>query len=348
MDRQEAANVSIPEMDPEGLQGEWHRAQHAWREARRQLGVKVDSGQRLTGVESDTYHRARVAFEVLEDQLDQAYRAGVVIAVGGDDQRERLLRQVLAAPRDDGPRLAYADAVQGDDPERAEFIRLQVDESRLSRGEPDQLLGYSDRAFRLRNERGAEWARGIRTLTTSWGYLRGFVGSVKMDATRFLATAPQLFRLAPVEHLHLTGVPAAAAGLFASPYLQRIQALSLPGRWERNPQTNNVEWEQFGDTEASLLAASPHLAGLEWLDLTNNVIGPAGLEALAASANLPSLGYLGFSGNQTADPTPRHADEYDGYSREARELEGRYGHKDWLDPRPRAHWPPGTDEVTFL
>lgn len=109
-----------------------------------------------------------------------------------------------------------------------------------------------------------------------------------------------------------------------------------------------MEWEQLGDAETLLIAGSPHLAGLEWLDLTSNVIGPAGLDALATSGNLPSLGYLGFSGNQTADPTPRFADEYAGCTLEAVELERRHGHRDWLDPRPRAHWPPGPDEVTFL
>jgi hypothetical protein len=72
MDRQEAASLAILEMDPEDFPDGWRQAQRAWREARRQLGLKVDSGQRLTGAESDTYHRARVAFEVLEDQLDQA------------------------------------------------------------------------------------------------------------------------------------------------------------------------------------------------------------------------------------------------------------------------------------
>jgi uncharacterized protein (TIGR02996 family) len=340
--------VGILDLDPEDFGDQWRRAQQDWHRARRELGIKVDSNQQLTASQSDAYHRSRVAFEVLEDQLDQAYRAGAVIAVGGDGERTQLLRQIIAAPRDDEPRLAYADAVESDDPERAEFIREQVTASRLSRGQVDTLAGYSNRAFRLRSDYGFEWARGIRTLAEGWSYTRGFIGRVKIDAARFLAIAPQLYRRVPIEHLHLTGVAPVAAELFASPYLQQIQALSIPGRWERNPQTNYVEPEKIGDAEVMLLASSPHLAGLEWLELYNNAIGPAGLDALAASANLPSLGFLDFSGNEAEDPTPHHADGYDGYTLEAIELERKYGHKDWLDPRPRAHWPPRPDEVKFL
>jgi uncharacterized protein (TIGR02996 family) len=344
--------VDILDMDPEDFQDEWRQAQRSWHQARLEFGRRVDAGLPLTARESDTYHRARAAFEVLEDQLDQAYRAGVAIAVGGDEDTRPLYQQILAAPRDDEPRLAYAAAVARADPGRAEFIRLQIAESLRGRGqpEPDYAAGdrFDDRSFRLMTDRGNEWARGIRTLVTGWTYLRGFIGGVKIDAARFLAIAPQLYRLAPIEHLHLTGVGPVAAELFASPFLQPVQSLAIPGWWERNPQTNYVEWEQVGDAEAALIAGSPHLGRLEWLDLTNNLIGAAGLDALAASANLPSLGYLGFSGNQTEDPTPRHADEYDGYTLEGVELERRYGHKDWLDPRSRAHWPPGRDEVRFL
>ncbi len=38
-----------------------------------------------------------------------------------------LLAAVLAAPEDDKPRLAYADAVEGSDPALASFIRLQCE-----------------------------------------------------------------------------------------------------------------------------------------------------------------------------------------------------------------------------
>jgi hypothetical protein len=103
--------------------------------------------------------------------------------------------------------------------------------------------------------------------------------------------------------------------------------------------------ENLGDGAAIALASSQHLTELEWLDLRNNQIGQAGLEALAASERLPGLGFLGFSGNAAADPTPRHADEYDRDTREAAELQNKYGSRDWLSARVRTVWPPDRDAV---
>ena len=87
-----------------------------------------------------------------------------------------------------------------------------------------------------------------------------------------------------------------------------------------------------------------HFEGqLRWLDLGLNRIGAAGLEALAASPNLPQLEWLGFRVNAVGDPTPQHADEYDADSAVARELQARYGPRPWLSAHRRPEWPPGRD-----
>lgn len=39
---------------------------------------------------------------------------------------DALLAAIIAAPADDAPRLVYADAIQESDPDRAEFVRVQV------------------------------------------------------------------------------------------------------------------------------------------------------------------------------------------------------------------------------
>ena len=241
--------------------------------------------------------------------------------------------QVTAAPLEDAPRLVYADAVEDDDPERAEFIRLQIRLARLRQernySEPP---GLYNREHMLITARGREWAAHVRPLVDKWQYLRGFVDVVWVDAAVFLATAQQIYRRAPVLHLNLSGVGPVATDLFGSPHLHRIRSLSMVA-------------DKLGDEAAIALARSPRLAGLEWLDLRNNQIGPAGLEALAASDGLPRLGYLGFSGNAADDPTPRHADEYDADSYAAIDLQDRYGPKDWLSARVRAIWPPHRDSV---
>ena len=139
--------------------------------------------------------------------------------------------------------------------------------------------------------RGREWARSLRNLVGGFGFYRGFVESVKIDATAFVDLAPRLYRLAPVLQLDLSGVAPVAGRLFGSPHLRQIRTLSLL----RN---------ELGDAEVELLAASPHLGELRWLDLGLNRIGAAGLEALAASPNLPRLEWLGFRVNAVGRSHP--------------------------------------------
>ncbi len=241
---------------------------------------------------------------------------------------------VVQAPEDDAPRIAYAEAIASTDPDRAELIRLQVALARWRRAheDPPERLDASLRARILLDRHQPAWEADVRPLVAGCAFLRGFVELVELDAGRFLATAPELYRRAPILHLVLTGVKPVAAELFASPRLARIASLTLL----RN---------RLDDTDVEELARSPHLGRLRWLDLGLNSVGAGGLEAVAASDRLPLLGYLGFSGNLVADPTPRHADEYDRTSPAAEALQDRHGRRDWLDARPRGTWPPDRDAV---
>jgi uncharacterized protein (TIGR02996 family) len=250
-----------------------------------------------------------------------------------------IFRRVTQSPRDDAPRLAYADAVAARDPERAELIKIQLERARrrAERWQPerDMAEGGGDMIHReqgMVSRRGAEWAADVSPLVSSWHFGRGFVETVGLDAARFLGTAPELYQRAPVLDLNLRGVRPVARELFASPHLSRIRSMWLVR-------------QELGDAEAIALAGSPYLGALEWLDLGANRIGAAGLDALAASGRLPRLGYLGFMGNAVADPTPRHADEYDADTPEAVELQRRYGPREWLSAHPRALWPPDRDAV---
>jgi uncharacterized protein (TIGR02996 family) len=250
-----------------------------------------------------------------------------------------IFRRVTQSPRDDAPRLAYADAVAARDPERAELIKIQLERARrrAERWQPerDMAEGGGDMIHReqgMVNRRGAEWAADVSPLVSSWHFGRGFVETVGLDAARFLGTAPGLYQRAPVLDLNLRGVRPVARELFASPHLSRIRSMWLVR-------------QELGDAEAIALAGSPYLGALEWLDLGANRIGAAGLDALAASGRLPRLGYLGFMGNTVADPTPRHADEYDADTPAAVELQRRYGPREWLSAHPRALWPPDRDAV---
>jgi len=248
---------------------------------------------------------------------------------------EALHAAVIAAPTEDGPRLAYADAIAATDPDRAEYIRLEIALAGWRRTGPNspERAKASVRAQLLLEKHRRAWEQGVRPLVDACGFLRGFVELVELDAARFLQTAPELYRRAPILHLDLTGVKPVAAKLFASPYLARIESLGLV----RN---------DLGDAEVARLAASPYLGRLAWLDLGVNAIGAAGLDALAASDRLPRLGYVSLLANDVDDPTPKHCDGYERTSPAAQALIDKYGPRAWLDARERGTWPPHRDAVT--
>jgi uncharacterized protein (TIGR02996 family) len=328
--------VNIGDLDVAAISDTWMSAKRAWDRARRQQRRRQAAAEPLTDGEAASLRQAHADFQAAERMWDAARLAGVTIVT---DEREDgalagLYQRVVAAPLDDTPRLAYAEAVQDADPERTEFIWMQIEERRLrrdNRGDP-RRQELSLRSFQLKADRGTEWAREVRTLVSGWSFFRGFVEAVWLDAATFLARAAELFDRAPVLQLYLSGAAPVAAQLFASPHLRRIHGLSL------------LRCE-LGDAEAGMIARSPYLAELEWLDLGLNHIGAAGLTALAASPALPRLGYVGFGGNAIDDPMPRHADDYDGDSSFAAELQSRYGRREWLSAHSRAVWPPDLDMV---
>jgi uncharacterized protein (TIGR02996 family) len=328
--------MTIGDADPEELYDEWHAAKQDW-DAQRAKQLRWWQAERFpTEAETARLEQARTRFQAAERGWDEAYRSGVTIETDEDPDGTlaRLTAAVVADSLADEPRLAYADVVEGRDQERAAAIRMQVELTRRRAGhpartrQPDGELSW--RSHEKTSTRGLEWARSLRNLVSGYGFYRGFVESVRLDAAAFLKVAPRLYRLAPVLQLDLSGVAPVASQLFGSPHLRQIRTLSLL----RN---------ELGDAEAELIAASPHLPNLLWLDVGLNRIGAPGLEALAASPNLPRLEWLGFSVNAVEDPTPHHADEYDADSAVARELQARYGPRPWLSAHSRAQWPPARD-----
>jgi len=214
-----------------------------WRRARRRWVLLSEEKQRLTAARAELtpefverWNLARSEFEAAEQRWDEAHRAGVVIVVNDlaadavEAHLDELYEQVVSAPTDDAPRLAYADAVAAADPERAEFIRLQITLARYRRqrrisGPP---APYNREEMLIRSH-GAQWAADFAALVSGWQYLRGFADVVRIDAARFLATGPELYRRLPVLHLNLTGVVPVAADLFTSAYLRRIKSISMVG-----------------------------------------------------------------------------------------------------------------------
>lgn len=137
---------------------------------------------------------------------------------------ELLLRAVLEDPADDCRRLVYADWLEENgQPERAEFVRVQVELAGLSTGEltcPKTGVvttwhGFTPacrcRACRLRRREYEtscrfchwDWRGGIPP-GTSVSYRRGFVEEVRCDNGPFLGHVAAIFSTAPITEVRLT------------------------------------------------------------------------------------------------------------------------------------------------
>src|SRR5690348_12506827 len=180
-----------------------------------------------------------------------------------------LLNAITDHPDDDTPRLVFADWLEEhNDPDRARFIRLQVELARVPPwGQPPAARAEQEAILARRR---AEWlaelglADGTRYDPT---FHRGFVAAARLTAAEFLRAGGRLTSRTPLVHLRLTDVGNRMRKLAACPALGRLRSLSLA--------TTGL-----GDRAVQTLAESPHIRGLDRLDVSCNRIGAAGARAV--------------------------------------------------------------------
>jgi uncharacterized protein (TIGR02996 family) len=195
-----------------------------------------------------------------------------------------FLRAIRAAPESDGPRLVFADWLdENGDADRAEFVRVQCALARLPADDP-RRGELADRETGLRDAHGRAWAGPVRGLVEEYEFRRGFVEAVTLDARAFLSSADELFRLAPVRRVRLSGVQRVLGELVASPTLELVDELDLCGN-------------ELGDAGANAVAHCPHLGRLRALDLGFNFVSDNGVASLAGSRRLPELRSLRLNDN---------------------------------------------------
>lgn len=230
---------------------------------------------------------------------------------------EAFLQEIFERPADDLPRRVYADWLidtkGAAGAARGEFIHAQLNLAAIPAGEPrPSALVQRERELLLAH--GREWGMPFHRIgCRCWEYRRGFVEGVGLPASALLSHAATLFRIAPVDELKLYESEGFLDEVADCPQLARLSTLDL----ERNG---------LGDADLAALAGSPHLAGLKaillWsnqvgdagaravlvglpglvrVDLSNNVVGDDGAEALAFSPGLARLRLLDLSGNQVGD-----------------------------------------------
>jgi uncharacterized protein (TIGR02996 family) len=224
-----------------------------------------------------------------------------------------FLQDIRDNPDDDAPRLVCADWYdENDQPERAEFIRIQCRLARTPHALGNPALRR--REVELLKTHGKQWRAPLKKFSNKVGFSRGFADHMLLNGLTFLEHAEELFRLAPVSHIkfrlrsdnrellpRIAACPSLAGlttvdfqanklggerleGFFHSPHLTRLKHLKL---------NNNG----LGNKGTVLLARSPLLGQLLSLDLTGNEIGPEGVEALVASPAFAGLRALDLTRN---------------------------------------------------
>ncbi len=222
----------------------------------------------------------------------------------GDERA--FLTAIREQPADDTARLVYADwLAENGNPERGEFIRVEVELARTPRlTDEDErkrrvLVGRRDE---LLKEHKAAWLAPFLPFAKDTSFERGFVQSLDVPANTFLQNAERWFALTPLTRVKVintrTWDPVTASHawwvepLFASPLLSRLEALDLEA-------TNLIA----GDIER--LAAHPDLSRLRELVLANNNIRNDGVIALAAMPQLGALESLDLRANGITDAGAR-------------------------------------------
>ena len=145
--------------------------------------------------------------------------------------RQALLAAVCANPDDDTPRLVFADWLEENgEPERAEFIRLQVEQADVSRTSARRVELAGKRMRELWDQYGAKWRLelpGIDGVFWHDAFFRGFVERAVVATDGLLVQhRSTIFNNAPLRHLVIQRFEA-AVGFAALRGLARLQTLSV-------------------------------------------------------------------------------------------------------------------------
>jgi uncharacterized protein (TIGR02996 family) len=240
-------------------------------------------------------------------------------------QDHDFIRQILASPDDDAPRLAYADWLeQQGERDRAEFIRLQIAAARLPPQDPQrgEMVARASALLQAHQAECEALPPEINEVARVGSFERGFPTWARCSNTDFpediAPHLPHLWRVAPIRQLELYDYNAASGdvdfteswirvenyqALANMPELVHVRSLSVAECAIRakhlkpllaSPHLSNLRelhlsLNRLGDAGARLVAESPRAASLTHLDLSESGVGNQGVEALAQSPQLSNL-----------------------------------------------------------
>ncbi|QDU20250.1 TIGR02996 domain-containing protein [Urbifossiella limnaea] len=198
--------------------------------------------------------------------------------------RDALLAAVAARPRDDTPRLVFADWLDDHgDPDRAAFVRVQCAAARAAPGSRARadLLDEADDQLATGD---ARWLGNAREYLHDWEFRRGFLHRVRISAADFVRHADDLFRAEPVSRVEVCG---------------------------------DDGWEETDADAVRAVVAHPMFARVRsCVVVTRFFAVPLGawLAALASNPRLTRLREFGPSGHFTSFQHPRRRGRVEGFT----------------------------------
>jgi uncharacterized protein (TIGR02996 family) len=233
------------------------------------------------------------------------------------NDHDALLRAIGESPEEDTPRLAYADWLEeNDQPERADFVRNQIELNRVGSNAPEYTALVRKNKFYL-TEYAPHWKRALPQLEdVAWGdFRRGLIEEVQaqneapivkhaqaifavpgihilrlrwLDNAKSLARTPELILLRALRMVASRAEASKLQTLLASEHLRRLTVLDLHGN--------------HGDDAVAADLADGRFPDLAELWLGSNQIGDRGARALAASPLLAHLRLLDVRNNAISHP----------------------------------------------
>src|SRR5581483_6308863 len=172
--------------------------------------------------------------------------------------RAAFLRAIAEHPDDDLPRLVYADWLdEHGEPERAEFIRVQIELERMPFDDP-RRPDLIDRQAELVFPSSRTW-QPVQPPGVMLTFERGFVRSVTVsNYPVFVACADRLFETEPIDYLIINRPhPRHLRDLARRSFLSRVSCL-------------DAARGTIGNDAVSAFVRSQYLSSLRLLNLSGN------------------------------------------------------------------------------
>lgn len=223
---------------------------------------------------------------------------------------DEALREVLRDPHADGPRLAWADAIEAEDPARAELVRVQC--QRATQPDDAELL-LRERVLLTKHKK--RWLKPHQRYLSGGRLARGFLTAAYVKMKPVLADPEGLFGTTPLSSLYTRTFSNQLAKTSASmTFLEGLSALELSecklqdaglqallgsGRLRRVRRLR-LDSNALKKQSVSALLAWDGITDLESLNLSSNKLVDADLQPLLGATQLSALRHLGLAGGLLA------------------------------------------------